>query len=225
MGLRGQVGAVWERALILAFSHKVLIGGRLLALGRGLDARDTLILAFSRKGLIGGRLLALGRGLDARDTLILAFSHKGRRDPLASIVSGWWLVVRGWGAGGVSRLGARASRPQSRACARRTLILAFSHKGRRDPLAAVCTWFRVAGLAVWERGRPARNAALARGDTLILAFSRKGRRDPLAADCAWFCVKVLAASVWIPAFAGMTRGRNREWRGEKIGNGGEWNRE
>ena len=35
--------------------------------------------------------------------------------------------------------GARASRPQSRACARRTLILAFSHKGRRDPLAAVCT--------------------------------------------------------------------------------------
>ena len=37
------------------------------------------------------------------------------------------------------------------------------------------------GLAVWERGRLARNAALARGDTLILAFSHKGRRDPLAA--------------------------------------------
>ena len=44
-------------------------------------------------------------------------------------------------------LGARASRPQSRACARRALILAFSHKGRRDPLAAICTWFRVTGLA------------------------------------------------------------------------------
>ena len=26
----------------------------------------------------------------------------------------------------------------------------------------------------WERGRPARNAALGRGDTLILAFSHKG---------------------------------------------------
>ena len=35
----------------------------------------------------------------------------------------------------------------------------------------------------WERGRPARNAALARGDTLILAFSHEGRRDPLTAIC------------------------------------------
>ena len=34
-----------------------------------------------------------------------------------------------------------------------------------------------------ERGRPARNAALARGDTLILTFSHKGRRDPLTAIC------------------------------------------
>ena len=39
------------------------------------------------------------------------------------------------------------------------------------------------GLRPWERGRPARNAALARGDTLILAFSHKGRRDPLTAVC------------------------------------------
>ena len=31
--------------------------------------------------------------------------------------------------GRLTPLGARASRPQSRACARRTLILAFSHKG------------------------------------------------------------------------------------------------
>ena len=37
------------------------------------------------------------------------------------------------------------------------------------------------GLRPWERGRPARNAALARGDTLILTFSHKGRRDPLTA--------------------------------------------
>ena len=27
-----------------------------------------------------------------------------------------------------------------------TLILAFSRKGRRDPLVGICTWFRVAGL-------------------------------------------------------------------------------
>ena len=34
-------------------------------------------------------------------------------------------------------LGARASRPHSRACARLTLILTFSHEGRRDPLTAI----------------------------------------------------------------------------------------
>ena len=39
------------------------------------------------------------------------------------------------------------------------------------------------GLRLWERGRPACNAALARGGTLILAFSHKGRRDPLVAVC------------------------------------------
>ena len=42
---------------------------------------------------------------------------------------------------------------------------------------------RARGRAIWERGRPARNAALARVDTLILAFSHKGRRDPLAVIC------------------------------------------
>ena len=36
-------------------------------------------------------------------------------------------------------LGARASRPRSRACARRTLTLALSHKGRGDPLAVIHT--------------------------------------------------------------------------------------
>ena len=36
----------------------------------------------------------------------------------------------------------QTARLQSRACARRTLILAFSHKGRRDPLAAIRAWFR-----------------------------------------------------------------------------------
>ena len=58
------------------------------------------------------------------------------------------------------------------ALARVILTLALSHKG----LTGV-------GLCAWERGRPARNAALARGDTLILAFSHKGRRDPLTAIC------------------------------------------
>ena len=56
------------------------------------------------------------------------------------------------------------------ALARGAPSLALSHKG----LIGV-------GLCTWERGRPARNAALARGDTLILAFSHKGRRDPLTA--------------------------------------------
>ena len=64
----------------------------------------------------------------------------------------------------------------------------------------------------WERGRPARNAALARGDTLILAFSHKGRRDPPAAVRTWFRVARLTATLWIPAFAGMT--------GERALNGG-----
>ena len=42
---------------------------------------------------------------------------------------------------------------------------------------------RARGRAIWERGRIARNAALARGDTLILALSHKGRGDPLAVIC------------------------------------------
>ena len=57
----------------------------------------------------------------------------------------------------------------------------------------------------WERGRPTRNAALARGgDTLILAFSHEGRRDPLATLGDWFRTAKLFANLWIPAFAGMT---------------------
>ena len=59
-------------------------------------------------------------------------------------------------------------------------------------------------------GVPARNAALGRGGALILAFSHEGRMDPLVARGAWFRVAGLAASVWIPAFAGMTGGRRRE---------------
>ena len=58
----------------------------------------------------------------------------------------------------------------------------------------------------WERGRPARNAALGRGDTLILAFSHEGRRDPLSTLGAWFRTANLFANLWIPAFAGMTGG-------------------
>jgi len=60
------------------------------------------------------------------------------------------------------------ARPQSRASARRAL----AHEG----LTGV-------GLRPWERGRPARNAALARDDTLTLALSRKGRGDPLVGIC------------------------------------------
>ena len=41
------------------------------------------------------------------------------------------------------------------------LTLAFSHRG-------------LAGVG-WERGRLARNAALARGDTLTLAFRHEGQ--------------------------------------------------
>ena len=71
--------------------------------------------------------------------------------------------------------GARASRPQSRACARRALTLALSHEGRGDPLAAIHARFSPvipakAGIQraarrlclTRERGRPARRAALAR---------------------------------------------------------------
>ena len=49
------------------------------------------------------------------------------------------LSLDGFVGVGLASLGARASRPQSRANARRTLILAFSHKGRRDPLASIHT--------------------------------------------------------------------------------------
>ena len=45
----------------------------------------------------------------------------------------------------------------------RVAALALSHEGLAGAV-----------LRLWERGRPARNAALARGDTLILAFSHKG---------------------------------------------------
>ena len=51
------------------------------------------------------------------------------------------------------------SRPRPAAC--RALILAFSQRG-------------LAGLRPWERGRPARIAALARGRALILASPIKG---------------------------------------------------
>ena len=48
------------------------------------------------------------------------------------------LWTAGIGAGlGVS--GSEGVPPQSRACARRTLTLALSHKGRGDPLVAIRT--------------------------------------------------------------------------------------
>ena len=48
--------------------------------------------------------------------------------------------------------GWRAWLPPTRACARDTLILAFSHEGRRDPPAALGAWFRGAGLADADAG-------------------------------------------------------------------------
>ena len=61
-----------------------------------------------------------------------------------------------------------------------------------------------------ERGRLARNAALARV-TLTLALSHERRGDPLAGVWGWFRMAGLIGSHrggrrtrWIPAFAGMT---------------------
>ena len=71
-------------------------------------------------------------------------------------------------------------------------------------------------------GVPARNAALARGDTLILAFSHKGRRDPPVALGAWFRMARLFAIIWIPAFAGMTKGEREKGRGDPLVALGAW---
>ena len=127
--------------------------------------------------------------------------------------------------------GGEAWLPPTRACAHDTLILAFSHEGRRDPPAAGGAWFRVARLGCkhldsrfrgndggkWEKGSAGGARRLVSGggigcrrrgldarDTLILAFSHEGRRDPMSARGAWFWVAGLVASIWIPAFAGMT---------------------
>ena len=67
------------------------------------------------------------------------------------------------------------------------------------------------GWLAWERGRLAGGAALERV-TLALALSHEGRGDPLVGICAWFRVAGLAATVWIPACAGMT-GVGWEWQG------------
>ena len=82
--------------------------------------------------------------------------RKGRGDPLAGIHAASFLAalfsvtpakagIQMADAVGVLA-GARASRPQIRASARRARALALSHKGRRDPLVGVCTWFRMARL-------------------------------------------------------------------------------
>jgi len=66
-------------------------------------------------------------------------------------------------------------------------------------------WLAASGarrLAAAGRGLDAR-------DTLILAFSHEGRRDPLAAIRTWFRVANLAATLWIPAFAGMTDAKEK----------------
>ena len=64
--------------------------------------------------------------------------------------------------------------------ARDTLILAFSHEGRRDPLASGGRLGSGGGLG-WSTGR-----GLDARDTLILAFSHQGRRDPMGSGGAWF---------------------------------------
>ena len=48
------------------------------------------------------------------------------------VVSGWWLVASG-------RLGARGLAGGAALGRGDTLILAFSHEGRRDPLVGICT--------------------------------------------------------------------------------------
>ena len=49
------------------------------------------------------------------------------------------MTGKGLAGADLTHLGARASRPQSRAYARLTLTLALSHKGRGDPMAAIHT--------------------------------------------------------------------------------------
>ena len=63
-------------------------------------------------------------------------------------------------------MGARASRPQSRACARRSPILAFPRKGGRDPLASVWAWFRQTYPCKPMKGEGIRNL-------LMLDFGRR----------------------------------------------------
>ena len=95
-----------------------------------------------------------------------------------------------------------------------TLILAFSREGRRDPLAGVWGWFRMAGLS------PA--AALAR-DTLILAFSREGRGDTLAGVWGWFRMAgLLAAGRGLDARDTLTLALSRKGRGDPLGALGAW---
>ena len=71
--------------------------------------------------------------------------------PLGFVLDFGWLTwlqpsdsrFRGNDGGGLAGVG---SSVRTRASARDTLILAFSRKGRRDPLTAICTWFRIADL-------------------------------------------------------------------------------
>ena len=74
-------------------------------------------------------------------------------------------------------LGARASRPQSRACARRAPILAFPHEGGRDLSLAIRAWVQAAKsfVNVWIPAFAGMTAG------------KKGTRDlSLVAIRAWF---------------------------------------
>jgi len=112
--------------------------------------------------------------------------------------------------------------------ARDTLTLALSHKGRGDLSLAIHTWLRVANLAAtvwipafagmtgakwlavgWARRLAAAGRGLDARDTLTLALSHKGRGDLSLAIHTWFRVANLAATIWIPAFAGMTGAKEK----------------
>ena len=75
-----------------------------------------------------------------------------------------------------------------------TPILAFPHKGRRDPLASIQAWLPVADLAsiIWIP------------DFAGMTGGEMGEGDLPLAIRTWLRAAVLAETVWIPDFAGMT---------------------
>ena len=75
---------------------------------------------------------------DAREVDAVARGRNGAKGKGMGNGDGGAIIVHLGSAGVLARNAALARGD--------TLILAFSHEGRRDPLAAICTWFQVAGL-------------------------------------------------------------------------------